>query len=316
MMRRLFLSLLLGFPAFACAADADTPQAWLAKMKQERHDYQAVLTTIAQHRKEDTAEMLQELLEETVPGTDEARSLTYRLAGVYYRQLRPAEAEELIAPYEISQGKGRPAITRYFKVREGMIPLVLKNDFTAALAYGEATVPGYTDELATATLSEEILDTAYASSAPGSDARASIGARRPEASARTLKARFELGRLISAIAEVHHALKQYPQAEQQYRAALALFQKTDSSNLVPLIHTRTGLAILLRTRGDLAAALPLQQEALTLMKKTYAPDHPERLECERELTQLRAALPKNSGKRRPGVADTKKQPGIRKEVTK
>ena len=120
--------------------------------------------------------------------------------------------------------------------------------------------------------------------------------RRAEVTTRAVKANFELARLYSALAETHHAMKAFPDAEKQYRAALGLFAKDRGSDRVPLIHTRTGLAKLLRTNGDTAGAMSLQQAALADMKLVYPRDHAERVESEAELVQLRAAQRKGGAK--------------------
>jgi tetratricopeptide (TPR) repeat protein len=288
MIARLILGVALALPPM-CALAQPT---W---MLTEMRAYQAVIAANAMHRQNDTVALLQGLIGEAEAGSDEARSLKYRLAALYYRQLNFAEAEVLIAPLRAGGG-GSTLVYRPTKVRENMIPLVLRNDLAGALALGSAAVPRYLEELNLALLAEEILESAYVDAVPGSAARESIGGRRAAVSARAVTANLELARLYSALAETHHALNQLPEAEKQYRSALALFAKDKGGDPAALIHTRTGLAILLRTSGDAAAALPLQQAALADMKKAYPGNHPERLESERELAQLRLALRKGAAK--------------------
>jgi tetratricopeptide (TPR) repeat protein len=297
MIARLILVVALALPPM-CALAQPT---W---MLTEMRAYQAVVDPNAMHRQSDTVALLQGLIGEAEAGSAEARSLKYRLAALYYRQLNFAEAEVLIAPLRAGRGGGPTLVYRPTKVRENMIPLVFKNDLAGALALGSAAVPRYVEELNVAKLAEEILESAYVDTVPGSAARESIGGRRAAVSARAVTANLELARLYSALAETHHALNQLPEAEKQYRSALALFAKDKVGDPAALIHTRTGLAILLRTSGDAGGALPLQQAALADMKKSYPDNHPERLESERELTQLRLALRKGAAKsgKRAGVA--------------
>ncbi len=292
MTRTIFIGLLLALPsAWVSAQDPSGPLAELA--------FQAVVASNASERKNDTVELLDGLILEAEPGSATARRLTYRLAALYYRQLKFAQAEALIAPLPQPMG-GATSVYQALGVRDGMIYRVQKGELAGARALGEAALPRYMNALDTATLAEEIINSAHSDTVAGSAARDSIDSRRPAIIARTVSARRELARLHSAIAEVHHALKQYPQADKAYRAALALSDTEPGSDAASVLQTRTGLAILLRTQGDAAAALPLQQAALIEMKKIYPANHPDRLETERELKQLHAVLRTVVGKLRMG----------------
>lgn len=236
----------------------------------------------------DNVDQLLGLIADAEPGSEAARKLIYRLAAVYYRQLRSADAQALTA--SLDAGQANPKSGPRPMATGAMIPLVQKNDLLSAIAVGEAAMPRYTEELNTAAMADEILDSALASSEPGSASHESIAGRRVATMARLAAATVDLARLHSAIAEVYHARKQVAKAEQHYRAALALFEKQQGSDPAPYINTRTGLAALLRARGDAAAALPLQEAALGDMKKSYPRNDPDRLEGERELAQVKVAL--------------------------
>lgn len=309
MMRRLILSALFALPAVSAHAQ----HSWGAEAQRA---YQAAVDASESHRKNDTVELLQGLIGEAEWGSEASRSLISRLAALYYRQLKHAEAEALIAPFDaLRRGEPFPvSIPGIVTVREGMSARVRKKDLAGALTFGEAAVSRYVEEHRTAMLADEVIESAFTGTEPGSAAWESIRARRVAVNARAVRASVELARLYSALAEVNHAMKQFPQAEQEYRLALALLDKNKASDPVTMMHTRTGLAILLRTRGDAAAALPLQQAALAEMKKTYSRNDPDRLESERELGQIQQVLRTNAGHPGPNSAPKRVKPGRRADM--
>ena len=147
-----------GICAIHCVGALAQP-AWA---RLEAAAYQATINEKSVQRKNDTVELLQAMITKAEPGSDEARRLTYRLAAVHYRQLRFAEAEVLIAPLRVARG-GSTSVYRPVPATDSMVPLVLKGDFAAALALGNAGVPRHLEELARAAMAEELLESAYAS---------------------------------------------------------------------------------------------------------------------------------------------------------
>ena len=297
MKRRVVFNLLL-----TLSLTVDAQSSYTSEHRKNELAYQAIVDANNSHRTNDTEDLLQQLISETEPNTASARSLTYRLAALYYRQLKYIDAEALIAPLQGVPGAGSSTVFPALGVRDGMIYKVQRDDLPGALSLGLAAVPRMMATLGSASMAEEILESAYADTAPGSKERASIESRRDAVAATRAKASLELARLHSAIAELYHAAKQYPQAETAYRAALPLFEHSQAGDPVAYLQTRTGLAILLRTQGNAAAALPLQQAALTEMKQLYPAKHPERLETERELAQLALMLGKSTSKPRSATA--------------
>lgn len=283
--RAVLLGMLAALPALSALAQPGIQARVGPSVEQE---FYRLISERKSQVENDNVDLLLGLIGDAEPGSEAARKLIYRLAAVYYRQLRSADAQALTASLDAGQPNAKlgPRMT----AAGAMIPLVQKNDLLSALAVGEAAMPRYQEELSTAATADEILGSALASSEPGSAAHESISGRRVATMARLASATFDLARLHSAIAEVYHARKQLPKAEQHYRAALALFEKQQGSDPAPYIYTRTGLAALLRARGDAGGALPLQEAALDAMKKSYARTDPDRLEGERELAQLKAAL--------------------------
>ncbi len=227
-----------------------------------------------------TQAALQTLIAKFPDGSWQARSLTFRLAASYYRQLRYTEAEALIAlvadngPYKRRNPSASNSTT------DAMAALVRKGDPGAALVLGEAAVRRDTAALEAARRALAATTTA-ASEEAGTNAHRLV-----------IEKAYELAESSSVVAELHHAMKHFPEAEKMYVASLALFGETASAARDPLIRTRTGLAMLYRSQGKAAEALPLQEAALADLLALNGPQHPDVIESETELGYIRAQIQK------------------------
>ncbi|MGB9110510.1 MAG: tetratricopeptide repeat protein, partial [Telluria sp.] len=76
-------------------------------------------------------------------------------------------------------------------------------------------------------------------------------------------------------------------AASAYEAALAGFAEAGSVSWQDRTRTRSDLAILYRTRGDVARALPLQQQVVDELLLLVGEDHPDVKEARAELALLR-----------------------------
>jgi len=184
----------------------------------------------------------------------QVRQMRALLAGVYYGQLRYAEGEAAL-PRQAQRYD--PKTMAHKAVEAEMIAKTRAGDLRGALELGEQMLAGDRAEF-------------------GSSAAPYLGAR--------------LAETLDIVGELHHALNELAQAEQMYDEALTLFATHAPAHPATLTRTQTDLAILYRTRGEPARALPLQQEAMRAMLDQLGPDHPDVRESEAELARIRKAL--------------------------
>jgi len=221
------------------------------------------------------------------------RVLSYRLASIYYAQLRYAEAETLRA--RLDAGGAQPSTPRdgFLRQREELIAVVRKGELQAALGMARTMVEqrqqafdASRQALVQATAAEA---KAKAQQDPAPDKAALAQAARTLAQARTWQntETFWLAQARSYLGEIQHALGELDGAAAAYEAALAGFGDGRSGNWKDRTRTRSDLAILYRTRGDAARALALQQQVLDELLPLLGEDHPDVIEARAELALLR-----------------------------
>jgi len=221
------------------------------------------------------------------------RVLSYRLASIYYAQLRYAEAETLRA--RLDAGGAQPSTPRdgLLRQREELIAVVRKGELQAALGMARTMVEQRQQAF---DASRQALVQATAAEAqtkaqrdPAPDKAALAQAARTLAQARTWHntETFWLAQARSYLGEIQHALGELDGAAAAYEAALAGFGDGRSGNWKDRTRTRSDLAILYRTRGDAARALALQQQVLDELLPLLGEDHPDVKEARAELALLR-----------------------------
>lgn len=99
----------------------------------------------------------------------------------------------------------------------------------------------------------------------------------------------EMAGLVTEISELQHALKRMAAAEAGYLRAIALY--ADVHIAYPeMLRPTLDLAILYRSQGKPAQALPLQLSAYPKLLAWLGPGHPDVIESEAELAQLHLTL--------------------------
>lgn len=196
-------------------------------------------------------------------GAPTQRELGYRLAGIYYAQLRYAEAEALRV--QLARGRPDPLSLQdpFARRRNELVALVRQGELQAALGMARALV----EERRRAVTQAEA---ANPSPAP---------ARRNAEAARLALAHGYL-------AEILHATGQLDEAAAAYGAALAGYAEGRGVGWEDRTRTRSGLAILYRTRGEHARALALQQQVLDELLPLVGEQHPDVQEARAELALL------------------------------
>jgi hypothetical protein len=232
--------------------------------------------------------------------TSARRQLSYRLASIYYAQLRYAEGEALRAQLA---GNGPDPFARkdaFGRQREELIALVRKGDLKTAAGMGMGMVDRHAQaldasrralaeaELARAGLLENKTQAGPAEEQAQvqrniAQAERAVG----QARARRNAAVISLAQVRSYLAEILHAMGNLDSAAAAYESALAGFEEAQSKGWQDRSRTRSSLAILYRTRGDAARALTLQQQVLDELLPLLGEAHPDVQEARAEIALLR-----------------------------
>jgi tetratricopeptide (TPR) repeat protein len=232
---------------------------------------------------------------EAKPGiTPQALSLrVYDLASLYYGQMRYDEAEALVRRGAALRGKETSRIdpkSEYGlqKQIEGeMRILFMSGDATGALANGEAEL---------ARLDKQVIEDKQAveqavaarttppgASPPSGAQKAALERAVTLARARQRQHEGYQTSMQVRVADLHHHLRHYEQAESLYLQALAAYANVKD---VTVAVVQSSLATLYRARGDDTRAEPLQRQALDVMLVYLGNEHPDVIDSARELTLI------------------------------
>jgi tetratricopeptide (TPR) repeat protein len=228
----------------------------------------------------------------TTPGTATSarRVLSYRLASIHYAQLRYADGEAL----RIQLASGRPdSLARkdaFGRQRDELVALVRKGDLQAALVMARAQLDQRRLAFETSRQARIQAEAAQAQEQQGPDVDKSAvtQAVRNSAQAR-MRQNAETLRLAqtgSYLGEILHAMGDLDGAAAAYEAALAGFVDGRNAGWEDRTRTRSDLAILYRMRGDVARALPLQQQVLDELLPLVGEEHPDVKEARAEIALL------------------------------
>jgi tetratricopeptide (TPR) repeat protein len=228
----------------------------------------------------------------TPAGAPARRLFPYRLASIYYAQLRYADGEAV----RLELTRGRPELAgrkdELGRQREELIALVRKGELRAARSMAKAMLEQRQEAFE---LSRQALARAEAAEAQinAQQDLALAKAARLQAVRTTGQARFRqtldvfnLAETRSYLGEILHAMGDLDGAAAAYETALAVFAEGGSYRWQDRIRTRSDLAILYRTRGDVAHALALQQQVLDELLALVGEDHPDVKEARAELALL------------------------------
>jgi tetratricopeptide (TPR) repeat protein len=228
------------------------------------------------------------LLPQDASAPASTRRLKVKLAGIYYAQLRFAEAEALRATFVEHLPNALPERLRE---RDALIEQVRAGDLQGALARSQALLAEYRQEweknrtalAAAAQRLEQMRDTPTANKMAVTQAENAVAALRQ----RTHFAAIDTGQMQNYVGEILQALDRFDEAMTNYEAAYATLGAVlppDASNLNA---ARSDLAILQRMRGNTARALALQEEVLKALLPVFGPDHPDVRTTQAELALLR-----------------------------
>jgi hypothetical protein len=231
----------------------------------------------------------------TTPGTATSarRLLSYWLVSIYYAQLRYAEGEALRSQLAGDRPDPFAHWNEFGRQREALIALVRKGELQAALdlarmqqAQRQQALDASRQALAQAEAAEAQVK---AQQEPALADAAVLQARRVTAQARARRnaETLSLAQVRSCLGEILHAMGELDGAASAYESALAGFAEARSVSWKDRTRTRSDLAILYRTRGDVARALPLQQQVLDELLPLVGEDHPDVQEARAELALLR-----------------------------
>jgi tetratricopeptide (TPR) repeat protein len=212
------------------------------------------------------------------------------LAAIYYGQLRFAEAEALSQRGDRLAVKDNPNTFRVTKSRQRQVEGEMRQLFNAgkvsgALARGEQEL-----KLLEKTVSDDAtaLQTAIKAreaAGPGSPQIDTLSAAATRASKQAESSESDLAAMRVRVAELYHHQRRYDQAEALYQQALLNYTQAQSEPLA-VAPAKSSLATLYRARADYERALPLQQQALATLLAAYGADHPDVIDCARELALL------------------------------
>ncbi len=225
--------------------------------------------------------------------TSARRLLSFRLASIYYAQLRFAEGEALRT--ELAAGRPAPALPKdaFARQREELVALVREHELQAALrmarmvvAQRQAAFDASREALARA---EAALARLKAQQEPAGVTPALTEAQRTSAQGRLWHdtEALQLAQARSYLGEIQHAMGELDAAAGTYEAALAGFAEGRVGDWKDRVRTRSDLAILYRMRGDAARAIPLQQQVLDELLPVLGEAHPDVKEARAELALLR-----------------------------
>jgi hypothetical protein len=238
----------------------------------------------------------------TTPGTATSarRLLSYWLVSIYYAQLRYAEGEALRVQLAGDRPDPFARKNEIGRQREALVALVRKGDLRAALDMArtqqdqrqqalEASRQALADALAAQARLQENRTPATSAQEQAqalgkiTQAGRAVGQARARQSADTIS----LAQTRSYLGEILHAMGDLDGAASAYEAALAGFEEAHSRGWQDRTRTRSDLAILYHMRGDVARALPLQQQVLDELLPLLGEDHPDVKEARAELALLR-----------------------------
>ncbi len=273
--------------SIALLMQSTAPPASPAPVSPQQTTYnQAQATHGADHPA--TLEALRTWIASVPPGSGQARSLSYQLAAAYYRQLRYAEAEALIAPF--LEAPNYPSGYREQQRRkDAVISAVRKGDLPEALALVQAEISSIEAIFVKGKDAIAALENKLAAAEPGPAAIAATETVR-KANANVRSVGVGLAVLHGQAGEVQHALGHLAQAEKAYATALALFAEYPGFDVRIPQRIATAMAILLHSKGEHAAALPLLQKAQATLLPFNGPDHPDVIELEHELAFVHLAM--------------------------
>jgi tetratricopeptide (TPR) repeat protein len=228
----------------------------------------------------------------TTPGTATSarRVLSYRLASIYYAELRYADGEAL--RIQLANGAPDPFSRKdeLGRQRDELIALVRKGDLQAALGMARTLLDQRQQALEASrqALAQAEAAQAQAQQDPAQPSLARSQALRTSAQARARQnaETLRLALVRSYQGEVLHAMGDLDGAAAAYETALAGFAEARTTLWEDRTRTRSDLAILYRTRGDYARALPLQQQVLDELLPLVGEDHPDVKEARAELALL------------------------------
>jgi hypothetical protein len=235
----------------------------------------------------------------TTPGTATSarRLLSYWLVSIYYAQLRYAEGEALRAQLAGDRPDPFARKDEYGRRQAELIGLVRKGELQAALGIARQQVEQYQQ---TFEASREALVQAEAAQvqaqaqaktqqdpALAKAAMTQAVSAIAKAHARHRSNTIMLAKVRSYLGEILHAMGDLDGAGSAYESALAGFAEAGSFSWKDRTRTRSDLAILYRMRGDVARALPLQQQVLDELLPLVGEDHPDVQEARAELALLR-----------------------------
>jgi tetratricopeptide (TPR) repeat protein len=226
----------------------------------------------------------------SAPGAPARRLLSYRLASIYYAELRYADGEALRARLAGERPAPLTPKDEFARQREALIALVRKGDLRAALGMARALVDQRQQvfDASRQALAQAEAARVEAQKDPALPGQALSQALRASAQApmRQNTETFWLAQARSYLGEILHALGDFDGAASAYEAALAGFGEGRTGNWRDRTRTRSDLAILYRTRGDIARALPLQQQVLDELLPLVGEDHPDVKEARAEIALL------------------------------
>jgi len=242
---------------------------------------------------EQFAQRILALMPVDTPGTAR-KLLSWRLASIYYAELRYPEAEALRA--RLLGDKPVPAMRKdeFAQQREALQALVRKGDLDGALALARSTLD--TRQQAFYASGQAVGDADFALARAKQDgatpatALAELTRGSAQAHVRENTERLRLAETQRYLGEILHARGDLDAAAAAYQQALGNFPAAGQLRSLDRAHTRSDLAILYRTRGELAKALPLQQQVLDELLPAVGEDHPDVIEARNEMALLRKMM--------------------------
>jgi hypothetical protein len=107
----------------------------------------------------------------------------------------------------------------------------------------------------------------------------------------------QLGVALNDLGFLDESLERFPQAEANYRKALAAHRKTYGNQHPEVGITLNNLASTISAQGRAAEAEPLLRQALTILEQTLGPHHERTAACAANLADLLSALNRKTAAR-------------------
>jgi tetratricopeptide (TPR) repeat protein len=218
-----------------------------------------------------------------------SQKLTYKLASVYYGELRYAEAEALIAPFKSDWQPAEPQAGRQ-RTRDRMAEMVRAGNLAGALALGEQALEQHLAEAASSAAAFAEAEATFKSSPKSGPVHDKALADGRKAHARAASDNLAAGAMLNYLGEIHHAMNELSKAETLYLQAQARLGTAEGFVAPEATRNTSDLAILYRMRGEPERALPLQEQVLKKLLPLLGSEHPDVLESQRELALIRQAL--------------------------